>query len=77
MANGDNVVQVKPQPNVYTVLIMIAALALLVSVGFCYYRLTQPVDQGGYGMTVGDMFKPAAEQKPVIDSGVAETTDLD
>lgn len=75
--NGTNVVEVKPGPNVYTVLIMIATLALLVSVGFCYFRLTKPVAEGGYGMTVGDMFKPAAEQQPVIDSGVTKTTDLD
>jgi hypothetical protein len=77
MANGGNVVQVKAGPNVYTVLIMVAALALLVSIGFSYVRLTSPVEEGGYGMEPGDMFKAPAEQKPVIDSGVPKTTDLD
>ncbi|NBB94712.1 MAG: hypothetical protein GVY16_03130 [Planctomycetes bacterium] len=77
MANGGNVVHVKAGPNVYTVLIMIAALALLVSVGFSYYRLTASVEDGGLGMETGDMFKAPAEQKPVIDSGVPKTTDLD
>jgi hypothetical protein len=77
MASNENVVEVKPGPNVYTVLIMIATLALLVASVFCFYHLTQPVDEGGYGMSIGDMFKPPAEQKPVIESGVPETTDLE
>jgi hypothetical protein len=58
-----NVVQVKPQPNIYTVLLIIAILALYTAIGFVGFRLMKPVGtspdaEGGYGMGVGEMFEP-------------------
>ena len=51
------VVQVKPQANVYSVLLIVAILALLAAIGFMLWNLLSPVPQG-YGMTVEDLFSP-------------------
>ena len=52
------VIQVKAQPDVYTMLLLVAIIALVTAIAFCCWKLTGTVDAGGYGMTVGDMFKP-------------------
>ena len=48
---------VRPQPNIYTVLLFVAMLALLLALGVALWRLmsASPV---GYGLEVGDLFKP-------------------
>ncbi len=51
------VIQVKAQPDVYTMLLLVAMIALATAIAFCSWKLTATVDAGGYGMTVGDMFK--------------------
>ncbi len=55
------VVEVKPQPNIYTVLVLVALIALLAGGFICFQSLTSPVAQGGYGLEFGDLFKPLAE----------------
>ncbi len=62
-------IQVKPQTGVYTVLLIITILALGTSTGFVANRLLGPMpgtsnvdkDANGYGMEIGDLFKPWAE----------------
>ena len=44
------VIPVRPQPNIYTVLLFISILAIGVAIGFCLYTLTTPLEQGGYGL---------------------------
>ena len=64
---GGSPVQPKPQPNVYTVLLIIAILVLGVAVGLCANYLMSPVENGaGYGKTVSDLFEPMkdAAQSP-------------
>lgn len=57
------VVQIKPQPNIYTMLIYIAILALAVAIGVGLYALmAEP--PAGYGMTIGDLFAPLKELIP-------------
>ncbi|HUS93079.1 MAG TPA: hypothetical protein VM695_14565 [Phycisphaerae bacterium] len=49
------VVEVKPQPNVYTILLLVAVIALAVAIGMCFWRLTaaSPV---GYGLEIRNFF---------------------
>jgi hypothetical protein len=56
--NGQDapVVEVKPQPDVYTVLIVIAALVLAVAVGLCLFKLMGATGEGGYGLTFKEVF---------------------
>jgi hypothetical protein len=50
------VVQVKPQPNVYTVLVIIAAAALVVALVVVLNTLMSSTN--GYGMEFGQLFDP-------------------
>lgn len=62
MPSGGSVVQVKPQPNIYTALLIVAILALGVAIGLVLYNLMAPVDTGaGYGMKFGDLFATLQE----------------
>lgn len=63
-APAENIVEVSPVPGVYTVLIIVTILALWIAIVFSYIRLTSDVpkseaERGGYGLTIGDMFKPS------------------
>jgi len=51
MMTQSPVVQVKPQANVYTVLLIIAVLAMAAAVGTLMVDLTQ-----NYGMEIGEIF---------------------
>jgi hypothetical protein len=51
------VIQVKAQPDVYTVILLVAIIALVAAIVFCGWKLTAQVDAGGYGMTVGQFFQ--------------------
>lgn len=65
-----NVVEVKPAPTVYTILILIALLALTASIVIAGHRLTAgSANDAGYGLTVGDLLKPWEEIQPKVDSG--------
>jgi hypothetical protein len=70
------VIEVPPTPTVYTVLMLIALLALWTSVGLSVYRLTSPVGatadvSGGYGMEIGDILTPAEELPAIKDARAA------
>ena len=56
-------IEVRPQPNVYTVLLIVAILVMLVTIGFVAYKLTSDT---GYGLTVGQLFKPFEGVKPCL-----------
>ena len=55
---AENVVEVKPDANVYTVLMLITIIVLCVAIVLVGMSLTGDVASGGYGLTVGDMFSP-------------------
>ena len=56
-ASQGPVIRVKPQPTIYTLLIIVAILALAVTLGFVLHNLlTAP--PSGYGLSVGDLFAP-------------------
>jgi hypothetical protein len=52
----DETIQVKPQSNIYTLMMIITVLVLGVAVGLVIQKLMGSVDQGGYGMTFGEVF---------------------
>lgn len=56
-AGNQQVVTVKPQPNIYTVLIAVAIVALAVTVGFCLWKLMSAAPTG-YGLEFGQLFSP-------------------
>ena len=73
---ANNVVEVNPAPNIYTILMIIAILALVITICFAGNRLmsrTNPNGDwsipGGYGLSVGEIFKPFEEQSLTVDSG--------
>jgi len=51
------VVEAKPQPNVYTVLLIVAILAMVVAIAAVGYRLMAASPQG-YDLTFKDLFEP-------------------
>ncbi len=61
MSSG-SVIRVKPQPNIYTILLVVAILVVSVTLGLVLYKLMSPLPNG-YGLEFGDIFKPW--QKPV------------
>lgn len=46
----------KPAPNIYTALLLIAVVAMIVSMVVVLSQLMAPVDAGGYGLGFGDLF---------------------
>ncbi len=50
------VIQVKAQPDIYTILLIVAIIGLAAAVVFCGWKLTSPVQAGGYGMAIGEFF---------------------
>lgn len=54
------VVSVKPQADIYTLLVAVAILALCVGIGLVLYDL---MSQEGYGMAFGDIFLPLKDMK--------------
>jgi len=51
-------IQVKPQSNIYTLMMIITILVLCVAVGFVAHKLMSPVNDGGYGMKFGELLNP-------------------
>ena len=49
-------VEVKPLPNVYTVLLLVATVALALAIGVVLYNLLSEVPSGGYGLVFGLIF---------------------
>lgn len=54
---------VKPQPDIYTVMLIAAILVLAIGIGVVVYSLmAAPAEQGGgYGLKIGDFFAPVKE----------------
>ena len=52
------VVEVSPHANIFTVLVLVALIALLVGGFVCFQSLTTPVAEGGYGLEFGQLFYP-------------------
>ena len=50
------VVQVKPQPDIYTVILIVGVLALAVTIGIVMYNL-MAAPPNGYGLTFGQFFE--------------------
>ncbi len=57
----DGSVEIRPQPNVFTVLLIVAILVMLVGVAMVAYKLTA---DSGYGLSFGELFKPFQGAKP-------------
>lgn len=61
MQQNAPVVEVKPQANIYTVLVLVALIALIAAAAIVVMNLTNPVVDGGYGLEFGDLFKPLTD----------------
>lgn len=59
--------EIKPQANVYTVLVFAAILVLGITAGFLIFKMTQPVADGGYGLQFAELFDPLTD--PLKGSG--------
>ncbi|MDP6635589.1 MAG: hypothetical protein QGG42_11855 [Phycisphaerae bacterium] len=59
----DGTIQVKPQSNVYTLLMIITILVLCVTTGLVLHKLMSPLVDGGYGMKFGELFSPVQTPK--------------
>lgn len=57
MPSQSPLVETRPQPNVYTVLLFVAVVALAVAIGVALWKLMS-APPTGYGLRVGDLFKP-------------------
>ena len=58
------VIEVKPQPNIYTLLLIVAILAVAVTVGFVLYNLLSD-PPAGYGLDFGAIFDSARLPEPI------------
>ena len=52
-----SLIRIKPQSNIYTLLIILAVLAMGVTVGIAMWSLMSPTPQG-YGLSFESLFKP-------------------
>lgn len=59
----DGPIQVQPQSNVYTLMMIITILVLCVAVGFVMHKLMLPALEGGYGMEFAELFDPVKTPK--------------
>lgn len=59
LPSSEGPVQVKPQSNIYTLLMIVSILALTVTIVLVIRNLMLPVPEGGYGIeSISDIFKP-------------------
>lgn len=58
---SDTPLRARPQANVYTVLLVVAILALAATIGLVLYNLLAPLPDG-YGLEIGALFE--APQTP-------------
>ena len=61
MALQGSMVRIKPQPDIYTLLLALAILALLTAIGFVLHNLLAT-----YGMSLGDVFTGNISELPVL-----------
>ena len=52
----DGTIQVKPQSNIYTLMMIITILVLCVAIGLVMNKLMSPAVEGGYGIELGKFF---------------------
>ena len=57
-------ITVKPQPDIYTVLLIVAILVLGVAVGLVLHKL-MAAPPGGYGLSFGALFDCAKLPEPI------------
>ena len=57
----DGTILVKPQSNVYTLMMIITILVLGFAAGFVVHKMMLPLGEGGYGMTFGEIFSSPAK----------------
>ncbi len=67
LGSDQPVVSVKPQSDVYTVLVIVTILALAVAIGLTLYDLMSPK---GYDMGFGDIFAPLKDMKNLAPEAV-------
>jgi hypothetical protein len=61
MAMQGSMVRVKPQPDIYTLLLALAILALITAIAFMLHNLLST-----YGMSFGDIFTGNISELPVM-----------
>ena len=66
MSPQGQTVQVKPQPDIYSLLLIVSIIALGATIGVVLFNLMAVVpvgegEPGGYGLTIGEFFKPFKE----------------
>lgn len=54
------VLHARSQPDIYTLLMIIAILALALTMGFVLHNLMAAVPDG-YGLSLGELFQPLAD----------------
>ncbi len=59
----DGTIQVKPQSNIYTLMMIITILVLSVATGLVLHKLMAPIAEGGYDIPFGDLFGPVLGPK--------------
>ena len=62
--NESQVIEVKPAPDVYTVLLGIVLLVMIVALAVCMHKLMGSVENGGYGLPFKAIF--SGEMPPVV-----------
>ncbi len=62
-ASQGPVIRVKPQPTIYTLLIIVAILVLGVTLGFVLHNLLT-ASPDGYGLSFGELFGPFKAPAP-------------
>lgn len=61
MALQGSMVRVKPQPDIYTLLLVLAILGVLTAIAFCLHNLLST-----YGMSFGDVFTGNISELPTL-----------
>ena len=57
MPSQGPLIEVRPQPNVYTVLLLVAIMALVIAIGVVLWKLTSSPPTG-YGLGLGEFLDP-------------------
>ncbi len=65
LATQRSAIQAKAHPTVYTVLIIVAIIALAITIGIVLNNLMSPVEKNGYGIGFSDVFNPVPKSAPV------------
>jgi hypothetical protein len=50
-------IEVRPQPNIYTVLLLVAIMALAIAIGVVLWKLTS-APPTGYGLQISELLDP-------------------